>query len=254
MPRSKVPSRILVKLYYLLEKDPFISNIELAEKLDVNVEAVQTQKNCLINWCKEVLSGYCPRCFKKAVFPDEERGERVCRNCGLVVGAVQRMSNNLPWDTTYAFTSNLAFGKSLGNTLPNSRLYRVLAKAPAGRKDLPIRSRQIAIIQNAVDPPVAHRMLNYGSRMLKDLGMNQDTENCHVLADRCGRLLRKLAAFLQISKLNVQSHLVTRAAIYYLLRELKPEKADESRRKFPFKQKYLNIVEKLDKLEKEVKT
>jgi ribosomal protein L37AE/L43A len=192
----------------------------------------------------------CPECLEPTLIEDCETGEWVCRRCGLVTRQTENFSRNLPFDTTYAFTSNIVFGRSLGGTAPN-HLYKVLAKAPAERKDLPIRSRQIKIIQNAVDPPVVKRMLNYGSNMLKDLGMHQDTEKHHLLAHRCGSLLREIAAFLQISKLNVQSYLVTRAAVYYLLKQLKPDKAEEARLRFPFKPRYLCMVEKLVELKRE---
>ena len=147
----------------------------------------------------------------------------------------------LPFDTTYALTSNMSFGKSLGGTLPRQQLFRVLAKAPAGTLDLPIRSTQIQVISSAVDPPLVKKMLEYGSRVLKDLGLDRDTDECHLFADQYGRLLRKLAAFIQVSRVSVQPHLVARAALCYLLRG-NPERAEEASRKYPFDGKIYNMV------------
>lgn len=214
---------------------------------------------CLKHVSPERLEFVCPECLEARVLYDHDRKERVCQSCGLVVENVLSFSPNLSWDLTYALTNNLAFGKSLGGTLPNYHMHKVLAKTKdqlVDRTDLPIRSRQIRIISESVDLPVVKNMINYGSKMLKSLDMNRKWVNYidsdHVFADRIGRLLRKLGAFLQISKLKVQPYLITRAAVYYLLSTLKPEKAEEARKKYPFKDKYLTIVKKLDLLEKSV--
>jgi hypothetical protein len=45
---------------------------------------------------------------------DRVTGERIYVNCGCVVDNVAAKSKDLPFGETYALTSNIAFGKSLG--------------------------------------------------------------------------------------------------------------------------------------------
>ena len=85
-------------------------------------------------------------------------------------------------------------------------------------------------------------MLSYGSRILKDLDLDRDTDSCHILADRYGRLLRKLGAFMTISKIRIQPHMVARATLFYLLCRTDPEKAREARRRYPFSSVLYNEV------------
>jgi len=201
------------------------------------------------------LTKLCPECFEESVEFDAESGERVCRRCGLVVEEyLDQFSDDLPFDTTYALTNHLAFGKSLGGTLPMKQLYKVLAQAPEGTKDLPIRSTQIQVLANAVEPPVVKTMLNYGSRMLKELGLDRDEDACHVLSDEYGRCVRTVAAFLQVSRMRVQPHVVARAALYHILIQLYPEKAEPARWAFPFQERHLQLVEQLALLARRAET
>jgi len=221
----------------------------LAEKLGIKVKTVykyeeRLQKK-LVSSIRQVspdrLSFICPECLEAKVYTDPENGERVCQSCGYVLEQEADMVHTLPFDETYALTSNMSFGRSLGNTLPNHQLYKVIAKARTGTQDLPIRSTQIQVISNAVDPPLVKNMLEYGSKMLKGLGFDRDTDECHMFADQYGRLLRKLAGFIQVSRADVQPYLVARAALCYLLRG-NPKKAEEASRKYPFDGKYYNMV------------
>ena len=185
------------------------------------------------------------QCGSEEVYFDRENGEAVCSKCGLVLSSREDFENKLPFDTTYALTNHLAFGKSLGGTLPRKSLFQVLARAPAGTKDLPIRSTQIQVMSSAVDPPVVKTMLNYGSKAMKELGLDRDEDLCHLLSDQYGRVIRTVAAFLQISKAHVQPHLVARAALYHILIQLYPEKAERARRDYPFGERHLKLVEQL---------
>ena len=238
------PPRSLVTLHYLLEREPLTPNKVLAERLGVNIHTIEQYKYRLSRGFVD-LDKICPECLKPTVAFDEERGERVCRSCGYVVESVPQLSEDLPFDTTYALTNHLAFGKSLGGTLPPDQLYKVIAQAPEGIKDLPIRSAQIQVLSSAVEPPVVRRMLDYGSKMLKQLNLDRDEAECHELSDQYGRCIRAVAAFLQVSKLKVQSHLVARAALYHLLIQLYPEKAETARWMFPFPERCLTLVEQL---------
>jgi hypothetical protein len=245
------PPRSRVTLFNALRADPFITDERLAQLLGVKVESVQVYKSQLKRISlNSDLTKLCPECFEESVEFDAKSGERVCRRCGLVVEEYleEQLSDDLPFDTTYALTNHLAFGKSLGGTLPSNQLYKVLAKAPEGIKDLPIRSAQIQVLSGALEPPIVRRMLNYGSQMLKQLGLDRDTDECHELSDQYGRCIRAVAAFLQISKLKVQSHLVARAALYHLLIQLYPERAEYARWAFPFPERCLTLVEQLSVL------
>jgi len=223
------PPESLIRLYYAMKNNPLASDEDLARDLGVKVNTVKNYKWRLRNKLASGLhvSKFCPECFMETVHLDRETGERVCRNCGLVVERAPTFSVNLPFDTTYALTSNIAFGKSLGNTIRPKELYKVIAKGPNGRKDLPIRATQIQVITSAVDPPKVRSILNYGSKLLRELGLDRDTDFNHVFADRYGRLLRLSASIIQVSKLKLQPYLMARAILYQLLQKTDEKKARE---------------------------
>jgi len=254
--RGPPPKRMIV-LYHLLRKMPFLPDEEIAEELGVKVESVRVYKWRLN---KKLVTGvtyfdYCPECFSKSVVLDRETGEYVCTNCGYVIEEDgEKFSMDIPFGTdekpnTFALTSHIAYGKSLGFTASRNSLFRVLARTSnrnqAGRVDdgdLQIPIRQIQTITETVDPPIVRAMLNYGSRLLKQLGLSEDKDRNHILADSYGRLLRKIAAYLTISKAKLQPHMAARAVLFYLLSKTDPEKAKESQRKYPFNRKYLKLV------------
>ena len=131
----------------------------------------------------------CPECGGELWLVE---GAYVCTKCGLEQPFFDR-DGRLPFDTTYALESSLSFGKSLGDTYPSPQRYgprnvwAILAKAPAGKKDLPVRNVQIKqLIQ--VDPEKIRRLLRWGSRLLKKHGLDHD----HALANHLGNNLRKL--------------------------------------------------------------
>jgi hypothetical protein len=227
--------RQLAKLFQLKYLEGINDQYVLADKLDVKLETVNRYerrlKRKLIRKLGHVsperLHFVCPECLEAKMFEDHETGERVCRNCGLVVERAPTFSVNLPFDTTYALTSNIAFGKSLGNTIRPKELYKVIAKGPSGRKDLPIRATQIQVITSAVDPPKVRSILSYGSKLLRDLGLDRDTDFNHVFADRYGRLLRLSASIIEVSKLKLQPYLMARAILYQMLQKTDEKKARE---------------------------
>jgi hypothetical protein len=248
----------LVKLFKLRYVKGVVSRKEQASALGVSEQVVSNYwwrlKKRIPNFDyltdnqNSLRPPICPECLSTTLMEDHDRGEVVCTTCGAVVDEIDELSGDLPFDTTYALTNHLAFGKSLGGTLPSNQLYKVLAKAPEGIKDLPIRSAQIQVMSNAVEPPVVRRMLNYGSQMLKQLYLDRDEDECHKLSDQYGKLVRTAAAFLQVSKLKVQPHLVARAALYHVLIQLYPERAETARWMFPFPERCLTLVEQLSVL------
>ena len=246
MGKRGPPPKQLIKLYYMLNENPSISNKKIAKRLGVSLRKVYDYKYRLKKKLGDITK-FCPECLEETIIYDQKRGEYVCRKCGLVVDSLF-FSNNLPFGSeespnTFALTSHIAFGKSLGDTMPWKYLYRVLARVndENGREDkLPVR--QIQVLTETFDPPLVKSMLNYGSRLLKRLGFDGDTERNHVFADEYGRLLRKLAAFLMVGKLKVKPYLVARAALYYLLSKADGSKAEEVKQRFPFGEKHLRIV------------
>jgi len=250
------PPRSLVKLFKLRYVKGVVSRKEQASALGVSEQVVSNywwrlkkripNSDYLFNNQNSSLRPpICPECLSPTLMEDHDRGEVVCTTCGAVADEIDELSDDLPFDTTYALTNHLAFGKSLGGTLPGKQLYKVLALGPNGTKDLPIRSTQIQVLSSAMEPPVVKTMLNYGSRMLKELGLDRDEDACHVLSDEYGKSVRMVAAFLQVSKMKVQPHLVARAALYHLLIQLYPEKAEDARWRFPFQERHLELVEQL---------
>jgi len=232
-----------------LRRNPSATDLELALELDVKPETVRRYRYRLRNLSQD-WTKFCPECYSPDVWLDRERGEHVCRSCGFVVEEEAGMVHTLPFDETYALESNIAFGKSLGNTLNIQKTYRVLAKLRSRENDqgkIPIR--QITTLTQTVDPPVVRNMLSYGSRMLKQLGLEKDTESCHLLADRLGRTLRKIGAFLHVSRMQVRPYMLARAAVYVVLsRRGMHDKAAEAQQNFPFKEKHVKLVEKLEDL------
>jgi hypothetical protein len=249
----------MIKLYHLLRKIPFLPDEEIAEELGVKATAVKSYKWRL---SKKLATGvayfdYCPECFQKSVILDKQTGERVCTNCGFVVedDPASKFSADIPFGTddkpnTFALTSHIAYGKSLGFTASRNHLFRVLArtsKIEDGELQIPIR--QIQTITETVDPPIVRAMLNYGSRLLKELSLDKDKDRNHILADRYGRLLRKIGAYLTVSKSNLQPHQAARAALFHLLtRTDQQEKAKEAKEKHPFNPRYLEFVFTLERL------
>ena len=258
MSRRGPPPKSMIKLFHLLRKIPFLQDKEIAEELGVKVSTIRNYRWRLN---KKLATGvayfdYCPECFQKSVILDKETGERVCTNCGFVIEEDEaKMSKDIPFGTdekpnTFALTSYIAYGKSLGFTASRNSLFRVLARTsnrnhdPASQVDcdLQIPIRQIQTITETVDPPIVRAMLNYGSRLLKQLGLSEDKDRNHILADSYGRMLRKIGAYLTVSKAKLQPHMAARAALFYLLSKTDTEKAKEAQRKYPFNKKYLKLV------------
>jgi len=247
------PPRKMRHLAQLLAKNPFMSNKELAKALDVKDEdVVAIYKNRLRKGFVKLNKTICPECGSSSVFRDRENGERVCRGCGFVIEQ-DNLVNTLPMDTTYSLVNHMAFGKSLGGTLPTKQVYQVLASAPAEKLDLPIRSTQIQVMSNAVESPVVRAMLSYSSEMFHALGLDDDSEICHVLSNHFGLRVRSIGAFLQCAKNpRIKPQVAARAAMYVTMVKLgKKGEAQRLREEFPFDKLHLDFVMRLDRLMRE---
>jgi hypothetical protein len=101
-----------------------------------------------------LLEKRCPECTSDSLI--EVDGAIVCTECGLEVESQLTRDPRLPFDTTYALTSDLAYGKSLGGTLPLNQLHKVIVKSDNGKYGLPIRAMHLkTIVQNVEPPPVS---------------------------------------------------------------------------------------------------
>jgi len=157
----------------------------------------------------------CPECLKMTV---KIVGiMRVCHKCGLELGRWE-LDPSLPFDTTYAPTSSMALGRSLGGTLPSKQAYRVLMMSPTGRKDIGLRARYINIIHEANESPTVKKLLEYGSGLLKNLGL----EERHVFANIYADHLRKLGAYLEAKRLS-RTHRYAHALLGHLVIDLAPD-------------------------------
>lgn len=142
----------------------------------------------------ERLELVCPECLNARVYYDPETGERVCGSCGAVLDSSADYDESLPYDVTYALTSELAYDKSLGGTLNGKAIMRVLAKSPAteslarnGNTDLGLRARMIKILTETVEPPPLSRSLKQAYALSRFHNLEGDKLFNHSL----GRNVRK---------------------------------------------------------------
>ena len=153
----------------------------------------------------------------------ERDGELVCSSCGYVVEEAPP-SRSLPWDETYALEGHLAWGRSLGDTLPMGQLCRVIARSPAGAKDLGIRARHIKTIIESVEPPEVMRLKKEASILLKLYGFYADySEFNHILGNYVGLLAERLGRFLHVFGHRPSSYRRLAAAIVVWLLLKHPE-------------------------------
>ncbi|MGB9774606.1 MAG: TFIIB-type zinc ribbon-containing protein [Bacteroidota bacterium] len=174
--------KVLSRLFTLKYHEQLSDRTLIAERLGVSpaelgkyeekLEALLKAKIGRIS--PDRLEYVCPECLNARVVEDAETGERVCTSCGMVVSRGEQVSMDLPFDTTYALTSELALGRSLGGTLPSNGLYRVLAKGRNGAVDLGIRARQIRVLTEVNEHPALARMLKLAFELSKRFGLEGD--------------------------------------------------------------------------------
>jgi len=248
MGKRGPPPKQLIRLFWLLRENPGATDFEIANNLGVEVETVNNYMWRLKNLQYNVAS-FCPNCFEKSIWQDPENGERVCKSCGYVLEREASMNHTLPFDETYALTSNIAFGKSLGGTLSRNATYRVLAKTRDAESKANVPIRQITTITETVDPPIVKNMLAYSSRLLKALGFTPENNISAVLAHDLGGILRKVGGFLAVSKIEVQPFMLVRAAIWVTLEKFGLiDEAQNCRRRYKFRESDLKIILKIAEL------
>jgi len=248
--------RQLARLFQLQYLENTTDTSELAEKLGVKPSTIYCYRWRLRKRLRKLAqksiqdfsdSAVCPECLLLSLRKDHETGELVCTRCGLVTRQTFNLSFRLPFSTTYALSHQLAFGKSLGDTISYRDTYKILARVHGHNSEIPIR--QITVMTQTFDPPLVKNMLRYASQMLKNLGLDRDRPDTHTLADHIGRTVRKIAGFLAISKMNVQPYRLVRSAVFLLLHKYGlDDLAREVRRRYPFNSHDLQIVVRLDEL------
>jgi len=144
-----------------------------------------------------LLEKRCPECNSDSLI--EVEGTVVCTKCGLEVESHQTRDNYLPFDTTYALTSNLAHGNSLGGTLPMKQLHKVIVRSKNGSYGLPIRAMHLRTIMQNIEPPQSLRLKEELSAIIKDVGLYSEeySEFNHQLANQAGIISQRVARFIQ---------------------------------------------------------
>lgn len=128
----------------------------------------------LRRWLYRNLKNRCPECKENTLKRTEEG--YVCERCGLVVEETPQIVNRLPFGETYALTSDLAYGKSLGGTLQKNDLFKVVAMSKNGKKDLGIRAIHLRTLLKAKETPQVRKLKNAVSSILKKYGLYTDKE------------------------------------------------------------------------------
>ncbi|MGB9671932.1 MAG: TFIIB-type zinc ribbon-containing protein [Candidatus Norongarragalinales archaeon] len=195
------PLSILKHLFYL----KFVCGITdvsvLAQEMGCNEETAESVDRALRQHLKQKigiitrdrLEFVCPECLEAKVYYDHEKSERVCGNCGYVFDEPAEFDQSLPYDTTYALTSDLAYDKSLGGTLNGKALMRVIAQSPAsnelakeGNLHLGVRARVIKVIADSTEEQAA---LKQAYDLSKEYGLESDPLFNNILGKEVRRAL-----------------------------------------------------------------
>ena len=144
-----------------------------------------------------LLEKRCPECNSDSLI--EVDGTVVCTRCGLEAESQLTRDNRLPFDTTYALTSDLAHGNSLGGTLPMKQLHKVIVKSKNGSYGLPIRAMHLKTLVQNVEPPQSLRLKEEISHIIKQVGLYSEEYNefNHQLANQAGIIAQRVARFIQ---------------------------------------------------------
>jgi hypothetical protein len=147
-------------------------------------------------------SGFCLNCGGVV---REHQGEVVCESCGQVWDENLEFEEGIPFETSsteaghseshYSPSSQLAFGKAMGGVLDGKTMFRILAKAPSGNTDLPLRACFIKILTSKTDHPVVSTLLSYGSALCYQYGFKSNNDSDQLFSNQLGRLLRKIGSY-----------------------------------------------------------
>jgi len=185
----------------------------------------------------------CESCGSTEYHFDPEAGEVVCKGCGLVLATRDSLDMRLGFDTTYAFTSQLAADKSAGSNLSNNAYCRVLSRSSGGKDDLGIRARQTRIMAEMVEPPPLVVALKDAYQVSKRFRMEGDklfNNDLGVNIRRAFWLVRALG--LKVSK----RHMVETVFWYTLCQYQKDHEVVGIESQIRINQSFLSVVAKLN--------
>lgn len=179
--------KVLSQLYILKYLEGVRDRTVLAEELGlseadfarVEQELDEHLKAKIHEITPERLEFVCPECLNARVYTNPETGERVCTYCGRIIEESLDYDESLPFDVTYALTSELACGRSLGGTLNGKALLKVLAKSTATKTlaktgqgtDLGLRARLIRVMAETSEPPPLAKALKHSYELSKRFNM-----------------------------------------------------------------------------------
>lgn len=193
----------LKQLFRLKYREDVVEGAELSRQLGLpfnEVIALERQLDAYLQTklgaiTAERLDFICPECLSARVIDDIESGERVCENCGVVFDEPAEQDDSLPFDTTYALTSTLSVGRSLGDTLQYRDQCRLQKRN--GTADLPLRTRTVRVLL-ASENPALDRLLKEAYKLSKRFSLDRD----YVFNNCLGRNMRR--AFWLTRELDVK--------------------------------------------------
>jgi hypothetical protein len=175
--------------------------------------------------------GACMNCSKdeEVVRLQEREGDVVCPQCGLVYAENMVEDDRIPFsednvqsghsESHYSPGGQLVFGAGNGARPRDDVrvLFSVLARAPAGQKDLPLRVQHIRILISKRDHPVVESLLSFGSGFCKKHGLHSNLDEHTKFADELGRMLRRVGAYIAFRGESWGELERTGAAVFCLL-------------------------------------
>lgn len=186
--------------------------------------------------------------------------ELICTSCGTVwSNGFQAEMHTIPIEESevsrghaegsYNPTSALAYGHNLGSYIDGRALFRILAKAPEGERDKPLRAQQIKLITWRSDHPTVQNLLTYGSALCAQYVGHTNRESDVVFANELGHQLRRFGAYYLIRGEN-QGELrrVASAVFYALYVKRSPGEAERVFKELNLTVELLHYVETLSSL------
>lgn len=249
------PPTALKRLFRLKYLEGISDTNVLAEKLGVSTSTIW----CYNHRLKRILLKspgqnsptidiICPECLQPSFIYDVEAGEKVCTSCGYVATHEQQFDQSLPFDTTYALESDLAYGRSLGTSLSKMQLYRVLAKSRNGAADLGIRASQVRVIAETVEHPTLLQILNTCYSLSKTWRLQKDV----LFNDTLGRNARRAFWLTRELALSIKPKTISETTFWLTLNQFaKEDIAKEAAKKLRVDKRLMNQVIRLNHLIKE---
>lgn len=134
----------------------------------------------------------CPDC-KGEVYNDDEKGEEVCVNCGLVINDFVIADDYIPFDEEgQQYPSHhLALGRNLGTEIVPRDLWGILQKRSSD--DIPFRFNMIRNMFLDNRHTNLTKMLVQGSHLCETYGLGSNI----VFSNYYGSQIRKVSKFIQ---------------------------------------------------------